>query len=339
MEGAGILLVMLFLLMGLGGLALVVGEDTRRSRLTLDDAAARLGLRALGPERMAGQYRGHGVTVTRLRQDNRDPTIEVRCSVPLLLPQGFALSQTRPSAWREVAPGSPTVQLDPALAATWWCQSDDADGARELLADPEVRRLLIALDGRGVSIEGHVVTLTRIARFPEHVPAMLDVAVDLVHAMDAVTRGAWARVADRAGLTLEASDAGRRLIASTERRFEVRETGGPLKLDLRAEVWPPLPPGTHVTAPAGRGVSESLRDPVLDGHLTVRTSDVEALRERLVRDDVRGALLEVLNAHADSVLTSTELRVVAIGRSERRLATAIDAAQAVLRGLGAGAPG
>lgn len=226
------------------------------------------------------------------------------------------------------------MPLPGPLADAYQAYAVDGDAAGELLADAEVERLLAPRPGwRQFAVEDGI-TVEATGRHPENIEAALDQSVALALALFRVSELAWTRVAQRCGLAVDKVDGTRRLGGSVQgRRIEIRESGPPFGLQVTAEVRPALPEGTEVIAPAGRGVSESLQDPVLDGHLTVRTSDIAALRSRLVRDDVRGALLEVLNFHADSVLTAHELRVVATGRSERRLTAVIDAVLALLTAL------
>ena len=85
-----------------------------------------------------------------------------------------------------------------------------------------------------------------------------------------------------------------------------------------------LPEGTRVAHVASGAGQVRLADPILDGMLSVETSDAPALAERVCDDAVRGPLLEVLHGHPGSVLTAETVTLYAPGRLRGTLQQTVD---------------
>jgi len=198
------------------------------------------------------------------------------------------------------------------------------DEIRDLLTDPEVDASLRSVLNHGgkVDLTSRSLDIRMPGKHLMQAKKHLEQATGMVHALERAGTGVWAQLASECGLawdpkttTMRGSIDGVRLESSLSTKPK-RET------TITAWFSPSLPQGTRIRHIA-LGADHKLGDPILDGMVSVRTTEPEQLAERIANDKVRGLLLEVVHGYQGSVVDVDSIILKAPGRLLKSLPTAL----------------
>lgn len=281
--------------------------DGSRGRATY--VAETLGLARRG-RALTGLYRGVPVLIDS-GPTNRGYVTTARFRLAEALPPGLRIG--RPTVWR-------TLRRWLRPEETWEGLRDltralDIRGARpieiaDLLTHGHVHPVLVQTLATGgvLYVDGLELTLERAGHHLDHARRVLDEGVHLVQTLARARRDAWLDLARERGLVTDARAVHLTGLVDGIPMDVWFESGS-----VVARLQTPLPRGTLVLhadhAVPDQRTPTPLSDPVLDGRVVAYSTDPTTLRERLVHDEVRGPLLEVVHGYPGSMLTDTHVRL------------------------------
>lgn len=224
------------------------------------------------------------------------------------------------------------ARLDPKLRF----RAQDAPAAAAMFSDPALRRDLSSLltPCSYSRLHGQHVILEAQGRSKTPVESMLEEAVKLARSLDNARLSPWQAAASRHNLelrdqvsriTLSGTHRGRHVVINADLRgnatfIDVPVTGLPAGLSI-----------TRGKDPAG----VRLGDPVLDGMITVKGRNPDALRALLRDDDLRGELLAVVHAWPGSAVVREGVRLCLPGAAAEGLEARLEEATALASRLSA----
>ena len=183
-----------------------------------------------------------------------------------------------------------------------------------LLNDPEVVAALdeiLERDGYFWLTEDEL-TLIEPGNYVDDAVAWLRRSVRLPTRLRELWHEPWTSLRERLDLRDETDGAGRRLAGNAGGVplvvQEHRHDASYPTLRVTAQLEDPLPDDTLVIHPSeGRRRRITFADPILEGHIHATSSDEDALIDRLCRDAVRGPLMDLIQGHPGSRLTSDRI--------------------------------
>ncbi len=306
----GLFAMLAIAVLGIGVPVLLIAQQHRLDLATM--LAAQLGLQNEGTA-LTGTYKGISVYIETLTRGGKQNSPQwARCTAtidpPLIelhvRPESIVDTFLNLFSQKDIQVG------EPALDSAYLIVGPDEQKIRQILSHPTVSRILLVAvaDGREVEITSKTVRIHAKGTHLEQTERRLDEAVALVRAMAFAQSGPWAEFAAKHRLRIDKKTG---VVTG-------KICGIPLKIDeyrptyfgatytrIEAHLERPLPKGTHIVhTDLGSGPSEILGDPILDSMVHVATSDIETLRARVVSDDARGALLEIVHGHPTSHVES-----------------------------------
>ena len=335
-----------FLLLVLVPVALILVYLDMNSRDQIDDRrdvsaiAEALGLTIEGEDELVGTH--DGVLVRVYSKDHGGSSdvawwTHVRCTILSELPpemvvanQGFFGHMSDMFGAKDIQLGN---DLDPVLRIGGLHEAE----IRELLNSRTVNaRLTDLLEASGrIELSGRSLEIRTRGSHLDNTAGPLRLATSLVNGLHDAGDGQWRRFAEEHELRRFADTGvieGR--IDGVKLRIELRYPDRPHRQTVVAAGFrPTLPDETKIQHNRFDVGDTKLGDPILDGMISVHTSDPAALAARISSDEVRGALLEVVHGYQGSVLTADGVHLVHDGRLLSELPKAVDAVVALVKAL------
>jgi len=324
-----------FVFFGVVAAAMAIGAAMASARAADERArralvvARKLGLELYGDEDLRGTYLGVAVHVYVEGASRRnEPTTVVQCRLLEALPPGMTITPKGVLEHLGQLLGNDTLELGGVLDDVLFVRCRDRASTRELLDDEEVLDQLRRLVAQGarITLKDPSLELLYWGRDFRRTIQKVEAAVGLVRALAETRRVHWRAFAERHQLTLGSDELSLR--GTIDGVSFVLEDG-----KLTVPLITALPTGTRVVHEVLGRSEVDFREPILDATLAARTSDVEALRARLMAEALRAPLLETLHGRKGSVLLAERL-VVPLPWAGTQLAPTVEAALAVVRLLG-----
>lgn len=273
----------------------------------------------------------------RVAEGSRFAYLLLQIVVPLRreLPEGLRVKDRR----RDIGGLALGLPSDDLIEVA--CE-DPEDAARILGAEAVHEAVVDLIGGKKEDRPVHHLLLTgaelratvfRSKRTAAQAAEAVRACVRLADAVDEALLSEWRSLEER-GLSFDGDVAMSGVLDEVRLWLRYHEEGVE-RTSVIALIEPPLPPETVLGHPRLHRDDHDLDDPILDGQLAVRTSDLEALRSRLRRDAVRGALLELVHQHPGSVVLADQVHLVVPGLEVRpaRLVQLVSELAEGLRGL------